>query len=62
MTTHYNHALAPTRSILPACRIGALGSGADYSRWRATTDTTKVTCKTCLKIMAPLIRKEAARG
>jgi hypothetical protein len=65
MTIHYNHALIPARSTLPACRIGALGSGADFSRWQATTELAKVTCKTCRKTMASLIelnQKRAGHG
>jgi hypothetical protein len=62
MTTHYNHALIPARSTLPACRIGALGSGADFSRWLATTDLDRVTCKTCRKVMATLIELNQRSG
>jgi hypothetical protein len=51
MTTHYNYALNPKRTRLPACQLGALGKAKDFSRYAVTTDKARVTCRTCRKAL-----------
>lgn len=51
MTTHYNYALNPERTRLPACQLGALGKARDFSGYAVTTDKARVTCRTCRKVL-----------
>lgn len=44
---HYNYALRPNKNTLPLCQIGAIGKNRDFSKYRATTNEGRVTCKRC---------------
>lgn len=64
MTKHYNYALSPEQTTLPACRLGALGKARDFSRYAATTDKARVTCRACRKSLgldqrSPVSRRSA---
>jgi hypothetical protein len=48
MKIHYNAALRPETHVLPACRIGIIGSSKPRPAYRGTLDREKVTCKSCL--------------
>jgi hypothetical protein len=49
---HFNYALHPEKSKLPACMIGAIGGNRNFSDIHATTDGGKVTCKRCRKALS----------
>ncbi|WP_170232995.1 hypothetical protein [Trichloromonas acetexigens] len=48
MKTHYNAALHPATHVLPACRVGTIGTTKPRPAYHGTTDREKVTCKACL--------------
>jgi hypothetical protein len=61
MAMHYNMALLPERTILPACRLMAPGRDKAACTIQATTDKEQVTCRRCLQALKIKPRRRARR-